>query len=507
MFDVYIRVSRVGDRVDENLRSPEQQEAAAREWAARHGAGVDEVVEEVDVSGGMAVEERALERLVSKVEDGDSEGIVTSRLDRFGRDLIGGALALRRITEVGGRLVCVEDGFDSASPGSELMFNLRMAIAQDYLGRTRANFRRSAEEAAKRGVYLAGCAPFGYRRNDQVDPRYDGQGRLIKDGTLIVDEREAELVRELFGRRAEGVKTGALVRFLADEGALSSQTGRPLTKAGVLGILKNRAYVGEATVQDGRKGQPRVIKGHHEPILTEAEWQAAQGKGDVYYPRVGTVNQLKLLGLVYCATCGKRCRSGAQGKPDRKRGLYVCTNPGCTAHAAMMAAKLDGYVDDLLWRDLAAHEPHLEAVILGDTRYADALVAVERAQREHDEFRDNLEVQRELGMEGFVKGLRVRKEAVQLARRELARIRPPASGRRRGKRVTFEEFLREDERERLAKFIDRVVLKPAGRVGRQVPPVEERVQVYWAGATKRAKSLRWTAAQRKLAESIRAASA
>jgi DNA invertase Pin-like site-specific DNA recombinase len=298
MFDVYIRVSRVGDRVDENLRSPEQQEAAARVWAARHGVDVDEVVEEVDVSGGMAVEERALERLVRKVEDGDSEGIVTSRLDRFGRDLIGGALALKRITEVGGRLVCVEDGFDSASPGSELMFNLRMAIAQDYLSRTRANFRRSAEDAAKRGVYLARCAPFGYRRKDQVDPRYDAQGRLIKDGTLVVDKREADLVRELFGQRAEGVKTGALVGFLADEGALSSQTGRPLTKAGVLGILKNRAYVGEATVQDGRKGQPRVIKDHHEPILTEAEWQAAQGKGDVYYPRVGTVHQLKLLGLV-----------------------------------------------------------------------------------------------------------------------------------------------------------------------------------------------------------------
>jgi DNA invertase Pin-like site-specific DNA recombinase len=506
MFDVYIRVSRVGDRSDENLRSPEQQEAAAREWAARHGVDVGEVVEELDVPGGTAVEERALERLVSKVEAGDSKGIITSKLDRFGRDLIGGALALKRITEAAGRLVCVEDGFDSASPGSELMFNLRMAIAQDYLSRTRTNFRRSAEDAAKRGVYLARCAPFGYKRKDAIEPQYGSQGRLIKDGTLVVDEREAELVREMFRRRAEGVKTGALVRFLADEGAVSPQTGKPRTKAGVLGILKNRAYVGEATVQSGRKGHPTIIKDHHEPILTEAEWQAAQGKGDVYYPRIGTVNQLNLLGLVYCATCAKRCRSGARGEPGQKRGLYVCTNPDCAAHASMMAAKLDGYVEDLLWRDLAAHEPHVEAVILGDTRYGDALAAVERAQREHDEFRDNLELQRELGMEGFVKGLRVRKGAVQLARRELARIRPPASGRNRGERVTFEQFLREDERERLAKFIDRVVLKPAGRVGKHVPLVEERVEVYWAGATKPAKKLRWTAAQRKLAESIRAAS-
>jgi hypothetical protein len=96
--------------------------------------------------------------------------------------------------------------------------------------------------------------------------------------------------------------------------------------------------------------------------------------------------------------------------------------------------------------------------------------------------------------------------ALAVADHVLTFARPPASARKRGKRVPFEDFLREDERERLAKFIDRVVLKPAGRVGKQMPPVEERIDVYWAGATKRARRLRWTNAQRKLAESIGAAS-
>jgi hypothetical protein len=54
---------------------------------------IDEVAEETDVSGATAVAERKLERLIQRVEGGESEGIVNPYLDRFGRDLIEGALA------------------------------------------------------------------------------------------------------------------------------------------------------------------------------------------------------------------------------------------------------------------------------------------------------------------------------------------------------------------------------------------------------------------------------
>ena len=40
------------------------------------------------------------------------------------------------------------------------------------------------------------------------------------------------------------------------------------------------------------------------------------------------------------------------------------------------------------------------------------------------------------------------------------------------------------ERERYPQYIDRVWLKPAGRVGSRVPPVEERVEVAFVGSDK-----------------------
>jgi hypothetical protein len=50
--------------------------------------------------------------------------------------------------------------------------------------------------------------------------------------------------------------------------------------------------------------------------------------------------------------------------------------------------------------------------------------------------------------------------------------------------MTFEEYLRVYERERYSQYIDRVWLKPAGRVGSRVPPVEERVEVVFVGSDK-----------------------
>jgi hypothetical protein len=179
---------------------------------------------------------------------------------------------------------------------------------------------------------------------------------------------------------------------------------------------------------------------------------------------------------------GDAAKVSLYGPPEKRKPSYTCTYEKCTAHAGMLAAKLDAYVDDLLWRAAAEHEPHVEAVLLGDARYTDALLAVDQARRDFEEFRDSVELQRELGIGGFAQGLKVRKDALALARRELAKVRRPARSSKSKQLMTFEEFSREDEREQYLKYVDRVLLKPAGRVGSRVPPAGKRVEVYFVGS-------------------------
>ena len=114
MFDVYVRVSRTGERSQEE--STETYVAQCLQWADREGVPIGEIVEETNVSGSTAVAKRKLESLVQRVESGDSEGVITPYLDRFGRDLIEGALALKRIVDAGGKLFGVNDSFDPRPP-------------------------------------------------------------------------------------------------------------------------------------------------------------------------------------------------------------------------------------------------------------------------------------------------------------------------------------------------------------------------------------------------------
>jgi DNA invertase Pin-like site-specific DNA recombinase len=476
IFDLYIRVSKLGDRDDENLRSSELQEAACRNWAALNQVSIGETVEELNVSGAKAVSERELERLIKKVEAAESAGIITSYLDRFARDLIGGAVALKRIVESGGRLVCVQDGFDSSAPGSEFMFNIRMAIAQDYLSRIGEQLVAAQKQAAAKGVYLARKPPLGYRRVDQVEPKYTETGQLVRNGALVLGEREATLVRECFLRRAQGANAAELTRFLNAEDI-------KITKSSVIRLLSNRAYLGEAVVQSGKKGEPDVVKDNHPPLITEAEFDAAQRSG-TYHPRNGTIAaQMHLSGLVFCATCGRRLKSGAYGKPGARRAQYVCTAPGCRARVSIGAAQLDSYVAGLIQRAVVSNEPHVVAILEGDDRYQRALEAVGDARRRLEEFRDDVELVDLLGRDGFKQGLRVRKEALQLARDELKRIPPSTHDPYAVPTIPGESFaawLPRHEREVNAQFIDRVVTRPIGQ-GKRVR-IEQRVEVYFVGA-------------------------
>lgn len=76
--DAYIRVSWVGDRRarGEAYRSPDIQRQAIEDWCKRQNVELGKVVVEEDVSGGTAVRERGLDRLIQRCEAGASVGVV-----------------------------------------------------------------------------------------------------------------------------------------------------------------------------------------------------------------------------------------------------------------------------------------------------------------------------------------------------------------------------------------------------------------------------------------------
>jgi DNA invertase Pin-like site-specific DNA recombinase len=482
-FDIYARISQEGDRTSAQVEEQlDLYEATCREWAEQHGFEVGEVACESNVAGSTKVEDRKLGELIRRVEDGESAGIVTPYLDRFGRDQIEGCVALRRITQSGGRLVCVSDGFDSAAPGSKLIFQMRMAIAEDYLDRVNANFNAKIERAAERGVYFGGRPPAGYDRD--------------ADGKVTPHPKAKAIIREAFKRRAQGATIDSIRDFLHVKGAAietrderkpeAKQAARPfagISMTGVRHLLRNRAYVGESRSRTERRGQVRVMR-THDALISDAEWEAAQAAGGPYHPKNGRwAGSVRLAGLVYCPN-GHRLKVGSAaigGKPGARVASYLCTHAECNARAGIQAERLDTFVSNLLMQAVVSEVPEVIAVLRGDDRYRRAMEAVEAARVELETYVAEVRVS-DVGREAWVLGKDARQSALDAARAEL-RATPapqPVGGRRNGKAVSFEEALPSLERDELARFIDRVVVRPVG-VGRRVP-VADRVEVYFVGA-------------------------
>jgi len=481
-YDIYARISKEGDRThDEVEEQLDVYENACRVWAAREGIEIGEVERESNVSGAKAVAERKLDRLILRVEAGESEGILAPDLDRFGRDVIEGSLALKRVVDAGGRFVGVNDGTDTAQKGSKLIIGIRLQVAEDYLERTKDRFQERINRAVERGLWLY-PVPYGYR----MEQARDASGKLVRtkkgqpkgNGILLKDKDAAKLVVEMFRRRANGDRVGDIYSWALGQGF----TG---TKDRVRSILGNRCYLGEMSVQDKRKGQPRVVKNHHVALFTEPQWLAAQVDPEAYAPRDGSIAAgCKLAKLVYCATCGERCRTAKGGRKGAVS--YTCVRDGCDAHAGMSAAMLDPLIVDVLEDAIMHRHPAVGRIIEGSTVYADGLAEYEQAVRVHDEYRDDLDAQAALGMPSWLAGLKVRKEAVENARKALSEARKAtAPDWFKGKtgKVSLEAFLAEDERWRFERFIDRVVIRPSGRGTGRILPVAERVDVFFIGDT------------------------
>ena len=307
MYDIYVRVSEVGGRAGESFGSPEEQEAAARAWAEREPVEIGEVVTELDVSGGLLANERELGRLIAKIEAHESEGLVVRYIDRFGRDMIENAIALTRIIEAGGRLIATASGFDSANmtPDTRMVFNIQSAIAQAQREKNRDARLAGSRRAVERGVYLAPCAPFGYLRREQVEPEYNRDGTLKRDGALVLEPVKSKLLPGIFENRAEGWTLKAIREWLAEEGV-------DVTDEGIRSILKNRAYLGESKKPTAVAGRPEVVKNAHPALVSEDLWERANSVSNGRDCRNNgrLANQVRLSGLCYCGTCGRKLKTG-----------------------------------------------------------------------------------------------------------------------------------------------------------------------------------------------------
>jgi DNA invertase Pin-like site-specific DNA recombinase len=476
--DGYIRVSRVGGRQGESYISPKVQRDKIEGWAKLHDVKLGQVIVEEDVSGAKPVEDRELGTLLKRVESGQSAGIVTYKLSRFGRGALETLQAVDRLRVAGGRLVTVEDGVDSTKPGGRLLLTVLAGLAEEELEQRRAGWTTARRRALERGVHV-GPTPVGYHRRT--------------DGRLVDDPATAPYVARAFGMRGEGKSWGEIARFLTENNVLPlERKGRrsiAWSRSGVLSVIRNRVYLGELW-----DGDELVCKDAHQALVSKGEWKLAQlGNGNgVSHVKDGTIAAQGLLtGIVYCDSCGHRLSlTGSTVKGERVANYFCRAHHAtgeCEAPAVASTRTLDPYVEGMLLEALGDPKSKLIKAHEVSDRITAAASARQAAEAELDAFLA-AELASTLGPERYRTEVERRQDDVRRAVQELddalrANLVLSGAASRTPKQLVrdWSKLTMDEKRSVVRAYVERVNVAKADPKRRRWQPIAERLAVVWAG--------------------------
>jgi site-specific DNA recombinase len=473
--DGYVRVSRVAGREGESFISPEVQRKKIVAWAELHGVEVVQWWEELDQSGRRR-DRPMFQEALRRCEAGETDGIVVARLDRFARSAVDALEAIKRLNEAGARLVSVEDNFDGSTPMGRFAIGILTLIAELELERITESWSTAVREAVGRGVHISARVPTGYKR-EQLE---NG-----KSGRLLRDEPAASAVAEVFKRRALGASYTELAAYLDEQMVPPSGGGRYWSTTGVTNLLKNPVYLGQA-----RSGAI-TNDDAHEPLVTGAEFDAAQGSRTQLAPRDGSLASLALLGgLVRCAGCGHTLK--ITGNTARKTGerypVYYCVGRygkgPCASRATIRASYLDDYVEERVLAALQAEDGLLAQAVQADAELGQAHRELHAAEHELALYIET-DLIAVVGQEAFMQGVQTRQQRVDQARERIAALHSQsliATELTSGSLLdAWPELSTSEKRILLHGLLDRVVLERAPGRGPGQVPVSQRTQIVLRG--------------------------
>jgi site-specific DNA recombinase len=470
--DGYVRVSKVGARTpEEGFISPDLQEAAIREWAARAEVEVLIHPHELNVSGGT-MDRPVWNDIMERIRSGRSGGFVVYKLDRFARSLLGAITTLEEIGRHNATFASVtEPQLDYTTPSGRAFVQQLFVFAEFTRSTLKESWAETQRHQTTNGIHISPTVPLGYDKG--VDKHY-------------VPNEWAPVVAELFRRRGGGKTWGSLAEWLNELGVpkprrKNAPTGERWTGDNVQRLCAKRVYRGESSryVNQDVDGRGAIVTPDaHPALVTEQEWQAAQmnpriAKGG----RNGKPAPL-LSELIRCQGCRYSLSLGKGPKGER---LYRCrakhASGRCPSPASVLADAIEVHVEETV---LSEVEGRVRLVPDSSERER-AVAELKRAREDLDGFRRDLAARRKLGAE-WHDWLDTYLRAVREAETALERLDLEVGLSRKG--LTRDHYLAlpsDDRREVLAGFIDTVIVRRSQGRGRNVDPISDRTRILWRG--------------------------
>lgn len=401
---VYVRLSKEdGDSASfgkNESNSITNQKLLIRSFLARQPD--IEAVETFEDDGytGTSFDRPGFQRLVTAVREKRVNCVIVKDFSRLGRDYLEAGNYIEKVfPKLGVRFISVNDDYDSLHQRAQvdsLIVPFKNLLNEQYSRDTSGKVRSALAAKRQQGLFVGSFAVYGYFRDPTDKNR------------LVVDETAAEVVREMFRMKLEGMSYQAIAdrmtaRKLPSPAEYKRQCGahyqsgfqtelHPAWSAtAVKRILTNEIYCGHMVQGKRRKVSYKVqaeerlppekwvrVENTHEAIVSESLFQEVQrqSREDTHV----NANQAlyPLAGKLYCADCGGPMVHHSVPCGGKIYHYYICGNhrtnsKWCSSHS-IPARQVEAAV-------LAALQAHI-SVILDMERAFDSIDRLAWEQRE-----------------------------------------------------------------------------------------------------------------------------
>lgn len=411
---LYLRLSRDdGDKEESNsitgqrelLRDYISQRPEFREYAVR----VD------DGFSGSTFERPSFQRMIEDVKAGRTDCIIVKDLSRFGRNYLDAGEYIEKIFPfLGVRFIAVNDNYDSLGDkkaSDDLIIPFKNLINEAYCRDISVKIRSQLEIKRKNGQFLGSFAAFGYLKDEQ------------NKNKLVVDQYAADIVRDIFKWKLEGVSPQDIADALNKLGVLSPMeykrslgmkfttsfktNAKAVWSAGtVIRILKNPIYTG--VLVQGKETTPSY-KVHKRITKDESEWTVINDSHEAIISKIDFDSVQKVLkcdtrrspegktvglfsGMLFCGDCGASMVRKTVPAGEKKYVYYVCSahkqNKSCSPHR-MRDTTLEEIVLDSLKQHISEVVDMSELLEITDTaplRTAQAQKVQRQLDKKHEEY-------------------------------------------------------------------------------------------------------------------------
>lgn len=241
-----------------------------KEWA------LADIYADEAITGTQIKNREDFQRMINDCMNGQIDMIITKSISRFARNTLDTLKYVRLLKEKNVAVYFEEEKINTLTMDGELLLVILSSVAQQEVENISENVKKGLKMKMQRGelVGFQGCLGYDYHPDDK---------------TITVNEKEAEIVRYIFDRYAQGAGTTVLARELNEMGHRTKR-GNVWTQSGVLGIVRNEKYKGDVRLGKTFTVDPIskrrldnygeedqfYIRNHHEPIISEELFDKVQ---------------------------------------------------------------------------------------------------------------------------------------------------------------------------------------------------------------------------------------